>query len=463
MKSVQAMDVREAIEQNQSFLPHLPEDRRIVSVEDAARRALERAELTHFVGAEGAGPALVSHALAAAGAKQVVYVTANAEVAQQAVADLTALGRGLPLTRLPRHPAPSPLLVTAPESTPYAEVHGDRRAAMLRTAAWCEVLQSSGRGSIVVTAAALLRRVPPRQALRDATLRLAADQELDVVKLSQQLSAAGYLRVPVVEDPGSFALRGGIVDIWPGQLAAPVRLEMFGDSIASLKVFDPEDQRTQDAVQSVLVPPARDAIVTPESEARAREVLRNLCDAVNLPSTKTRTLIDDVATGRAFFGSDGFLPAFYELETLFDYLAPDAIFVFDDPSAIVRAFHEELERGLAGEVARRGMPHFPMRALYSSQDDLEDKLKQRSLLALHRTAIAGPASESVLENLANVPELAETLAFSDLSDLARAVHGARSEQGKQGALEPLLERIRAYQEAGLEVVICARTETQAER
>ncbi|HEY0464360.1 MAG TPA: transcription-repair coupling factor [Polyangiaceae bacterium] len=446
-----------------TFLPRLPEDRTIITASEAARLGLSRTGLTPLVGAEGSGPALVSQALAARGSRQIVYVVASHEVAQQAAGDLTALGKGLPLTHLARQPMPPPLVLASSESTPYAEVHSDRRANMLRTASLCELLANPERSPLVVTAGALVRRVPPRQALRDATLVLTVEQELDVVALSKKLTSAGYLRVPVVEDPGSYALRGGIVDLWPGQLPAPIRLEMYGDSLASLKVFDPDDQRTQNAVTRLVAPPARDAIVTPKTDARAREVLRNLCDAVNFPSTKTRSLIDDLATGRAFFGSDGYLPAFFELETLFDYLAPDAIFVIDDPSAVVRAIHEELERGLAGEAARRGTPHFPARALYLSQDELEERLSARSLLALHRTAIAGPPSQSLLENLESAPADAQTLAFSDLSELARAVKGARTEHGKQGALEPLLARVRAYLDAGLEVVICARTETQAER
>src|SRR6187551_1496390 len=449
--------------EGETFLPRLPEDRTIITASEAARLGLSRPGLTPLVGAEGSGPALVSQALAAQGGRQIVYLVASVEVAQQAAGDLSALGKGLPLMHLPRTPMPPPLVLAPSESTPYAEVHGDRRAAMLRTATLCELLANPERSPLVLTAGALVRRVPPRAALRDATLVLTVDQELDVVALSQRLTAAGYLRAPVVEDPGSYALRGGIIDLWPGQLPAPIRIEMYGDLVASLKVFDPEDQRTQNAITRVIAPPARDAIVTPQTEARAREVLRSLCDTVNFPSAKTRSLIDDLATGRAFFGSDGYLPAFYELESIFDYLAPNAVFVIDDPIAVVRAIHEELERGLAGEAARRGSPHFPARALYLSQDELEERLGARSLLALHRTAIAAPASESVLENLESAPPDAQTLAFSDLSDLARAVKSARTEHGKQGALEPLLERVRAYLDAGLEVVICARTETQAER
>ncbi len=449
--------------EDNAFLPRLPDDRKVVTLTEAAGLALEQRGLTPFVGAEGSGPALISHSLAAQSTRQLVHVVATSEVAQQAAGDLRALRRGLPLSHLPRHELSSPLVISPSESTPYAEVHTDRRATMLRTAALCELLTNPERSPLVLTASALVRRVPPRAALRSATVSLKVEQELDVVQLSQQLTSAGYLRVPVVEDPGSYALRGGLIDLWPGQLSAPVRIEMFGDLIASIKRFDPEDQRTQNAVHSVIAPPARDAIVTPATEARARDVLRNLCDTVNFPSTKTRTLIDDLATGRAFFGSDGYLPAFFELETVFDYLRADALFVVEDPSAVVRAIHAELERGLSGEAARRGTPHFPARALYLNQDELEAQLRTRSVLALHRTAIAAPSSESVLENLEGAPPDAPSLALSDLSDLSRAVKNARSEHGKQGALEPLLVRVRAYTDAGLEVVICARTETQAER
>src|SRR6187549_1501182 len=261
-----------------AFLPRLPEDRAIITASEAARLAISARGLTPLVGAEGSGPALVAQALAAQGARQIVYLVANNEVAQQAAGDLAALGKGLPLSHLPRKPLPAPLVLAPSESTPYAEVHTDRRATMLRTAALCELLTNPQRSPLVVTASALVRRVPPRQALRDATLTIAVEQELDVVLLSQRLTSAGYLRAPVVEDPGSYALRGGIIDLWPGQLSAPIRIEMFGDLVASLKVFDPEDQRTQNAVTRVVAPPARDAIVTPATEARARDVLRNLCD-----------------------------------------------------------------------------------------------------------------------------------------------------------------------------------------
>ena len=259
-------------------MPRLPEDRPIVTSADAARHVLGQVALSSFVGAAGSGPALVAHALASQSARQVVYLAASTELAQKAAGDLGALTLGLPLARFSKLDLAPPHLLAAAESTPYAEVHTDRRAAMLRTSTLYELLSNPARSRLVLTAGALVRRVPPRRALRDATIELVVEHELDVALLSRKLTASGYLRVPVVEDPGSYALRGGLLDIWPGQLPAPIRVELYGDLISSLRTFDPDDQRTLALVERVVAPPARDAIVTDESEARARDLLRSLCD-----------------------------------------------------------------------------------------------------------------------------------------------------------------------------------------
>jgi transcription-repair coupling factor (superfamily II helicase) len=74
--------------------------------------------------------------------------------------------------------------------------------------------------------------------------RLVAEDAIDLDRLVARLSDAGYLRAPVVEDPGSFAVRGGILDVWPPQLETPLRAELYGDLVLSLKAFEPDSQRT---------------------------------------------------------------------------------------------------------------------------------------------------------------------------------------------------------------------------
>src|SRR5438105_15865415 len=101
------------------LVPRLPEDRPILTSADAARRLLGQIGACHFVAAAGSGPALLGHALSAQGARQVVYLAASNELAQQAVGDLGALARGLPLTRFPPLTLGPPLLLAPTEATPY--------------------------------------------------------------------------------------------------------------------------------------------------------------------------------------------------------------------------------------------------------------------------------------------------------------------------------------------------------
>src|SRR5262249_7546952 len=156
-------------------------------------------------------------------------------------------------------------------------------------------------------------------------------QEIDREALTARLVASGYVRSPLVEDPGSFAVRGALLDVWPPCAERPARVEFYGDLILSIKTFDPDDQRTGQAgaapieLREVWLTPAREAILTQEKLERAKARARAVCDAVDLPSSKARAIVDDVASGRAFFGAEGFLPAYVDLAPLSSYVPDDAI------------------------------------------------------------------------------------------------------------------------------------------
>lgn len=446
------------------FLSPLPEDRTIVDFDQLARQTLSSRGSSAFVGVEGAGVALAAHRLAHAGAKRVVCVCADAEASQRTASDLAAFARGLGFGKLPAlAPGVEPLTIVSQEATPYAEARADRRLSLLRAAALYQMAAGLPSQLVVVSAGALVRRVPPRRIIKASGIVLEAEAEVDVVALGKQLDLAGYLRVPLVEDPGSFAIRGGIFDVWPSSADAPVRAELYGDLIMALRLFDPEDQRTLDEVKRVIVPPATEAVQEPKSEARAREALRALCDSVDFPTTKARALIDDIASGRTFFGGQGYLPAFYELESLFDYFGPDDVFLVEDPPSVVRALKDELERARAGEAGRRGLPHFSLDKLYVVEEELRELLERHRLVSLHRAGVSGPASSDAIERLEHAPPDAPTLALQDQGELERAIKAVRQQKGKHDALDPLVEAIHEWQEAGLTTLIGARTVTQADR
>src|SRR5439155_13026916 len=134
------------------------------------------------------------------------------------------------------------------------------------------------------------------------------------------LSTLGYARVPLVEDPGSFAVRGGIVDLWTPLAERPVRLEFFGDEIESCRTFEPDGQRTVAPVDEVVLCPAREALFTPEGKAAATEAVREAAERVDRPTSKVREILDAIEGGTPFFGMEALLPGFHRggLGTLFD-------------------------------------------------------------------------------------------------------------------------------------------------
>jgi transcription-repair coupling factor (superfamily II helicase) len=441
----------------------LPSDRRLLRVADAAREALARPGETTLVGAAGSGTALLARALLQAGARHVLYVVADPETAARATEDLRALGS----LALPGGEAsadePPPLFLAGAETSPYAEVHPDRRIAMQRAAALFTLAKGLPFRTIVTTAASLLRRVAPPDAILAAGFELVTDGELDTEAAAKRLTAAGYLRVPVVEDPGSFAVRGGVFDVWPANAEAPVRAELFGDAILSLKNFDPEGQRRMEPVHSAWLPPARETVLAEQPIERARVALRGLCDDASFPSSKARALIDDLVLGRSFFGSEGFLPAFYDLVSLFDYLPPGTAVVVEDPGAVARAFERELEQAAQAEAARAATPHFPLNRLYVSLEEIEHALDRQSWVAAHAVGIASGERSGLIARLESAPMHAPTLAQRDHADLGQALKLARLANAKHATLEPLVERITEWREHGMRVLPVARSTTQAER
>jgi transcription-repair coupling factor (superfamily II helicase) len=216
-------------------------------------------------------------------------------------------------------------------------------------------------------------------------------------------------------------------------------------------------------VGEVILAPVREGVGTEATAARVKEAIHDLCDAHQWPTSKARALFEDVLSGRPFFGSDGFLPAFTGLTSILEYVEPGAPLVLEDPAALVRGIRDELGRAMADEELRLSAPHFPRDAFYFSEPELSERLQERGLLCLHRGGVAGGADAEDLEALESAPHDTPTLDARTHDDLERAGKQARKERGKAGTLEPLVRRIHAWAEAGLVVALSARAETQAER
>jgi transcription-repair coupling factor (superfamily II helicase) len=440
-------------------------DRPRVTLERAAAISLECAadgsRILHFVGAYGSGAALFGRGLLERG-KRLVYVVAGTDAARRTEADLEAMCRGLvPALGAPRELQRVTLI--APETTPFAEVHPDRRLEIERASSLTELARPEAWQVLVLTAAALVRKVAPRELLLDSRVELRFGESVDLTACARQLSELGYLRTPLVEDPATFAVRGGILDVWPAGSDSAFRVEFDGDLVSSIRSLDTETQRAQGDRESLVLSPARQAILHAANVERARTSVRALCDAINLPSSRARSLAEDVSEGRLFLGADAFLPAFIPLVSPLAYVPDDALLVVVEPVDVRKALEQEWQAAHERQARRADTPHFGVNELYLERDVLDTELTRRSIVCLSRTGVAGAATSSSLDALESTPLDAPTLGFEDHSELRRAL-GETNKQAKQKlTLEPLFREIEAWKEAGLEVVISARSSTQADR
>ncbi|MEO5621867.1 MAG: transcription-repair coupling factor [Dokdonella sp.] len=201
--------------------------------------------------------------------------------------------------------------------SPHPDIVSQRVAALYR-------LPSLKRGVLVVPVATLMQRLAPRSYISGSGLVLELKQKLDLATEKRRLEASGYRNVPQVQEPGDFAVRGALLDIFAMGSASPYRIELFDDEVDSIRTFDPETQRSDHKVESVRLLPAREFPLTDESAKAFRNTLRE-----RFPIDPRRCpLYQDIREGVTPAGIEYYLPLFFDhTETLFDYLSKDALFV----------------------------------------------------------------------------------------------------------------------------------------
>src|SRR5690606_3977908 len=137
-----------------------------------------------------------------------------------------------------------------------------------------------------------------------------AGQSVDRDELARRLVDLGYGSVPLVEDPGTFAVRGGILGVWSPVYPSPARVEFFGDEVESLRLFDASTQRTLRPLPQLYLPPARELLFDDASKRRAIAAVRDAADRVNRPTSKVRELLKAIQEAIPALGVEAFLPAF---------------------------------------------------------------------------------------------------------------------------------------------------------
>ena len=266
---------------------------------------------------------------------------------------------------------------------PNAEIVAERMATL---AALANRKAGDNTPLIVLTTVnAVLQLVPPRNFLTASSLRLAPGNMVNMASLVERLEASGYVRSGTVTDPGQYAVRGGILDLFPPG-RDPVRLDFFGDTLESIRAFDPESQRTLARIEAFhLLPMSETAL-----DADVRRSFRARYVELFGPASADDQLYESISAGRQHQGMEHWLPLFHErLETLFDYL-PDAVVTLDplDDDARAKRFeqiadHYEARVQALERKAFGAPPYHPVAAhtMFLDEKDWQNALADRTMIA----------------------------------------------------------------------------------
>ena len=219
---------------------------------------------------------------------------------------------------------------------PYDRVSPNADIATQRMATLAALVHGMPERFILLTTLnAATQAVPERAILREAAFSARVGNRIDETALRQFLVRMGFTQAPTVTEPGDYAIRGGIIDIYPPGDLGPVRLDLFGDVLDGARRFDPATQRTTEKLDVVELAPVSEIILDEAAITRFRQNYRIEFGAAGSDDP----LYEAISAGRKHQGAEHWLALFHErLETLFDYL-PDASVTLDEqiePARIAR-------------------------------------------------------------------------------------------------------------------------------
>ena len=210
---------------------------------------------------------------------------------------------------------------------PYDRMSSNADISAARVATLAALVHQMPRQFVLLTTLnAATQRVPAREVLREAAFTARVNHRIDEQELRKFLVRMGFTQSPTVMEPGDYAIRGGIIDIFPPGASGPVRLDLFGDVLDGARRFDPVSQRTIEKLEVVELAPVSEVILDETAIMRFRQNYRIEFGAAGTDDP----LYEAVSAGRKHQGIEHWLPFFHEkLETLFDYL-PGATISLDD-------------------------------------------------------------------------------------------------------------------------------------
>jgi transcription-repair coupling factor (superfamily II helicase) len=352
-------------------------------------------------------------------------VTSNATDAQRLIEEMAFFAPELRCCMFPDWE-------TLPYDTfsPHQDLISERLATLWR-------ISQGDADVVIVPATTALYRLAPPGFLAAYTFHFRVKQKLEEAKLKAQLTLAGYSHVTQVVSPGEYAVRGGLIDLFPMGSLVPYRVDLFDDEIDSIRTFDPDSQRSLYPVPEVRLLPGREFPMDDDARARFRSRWREMLEG---DPTRSR-IYKDMGNGVATAGIEYYLPLFFErTATVFDYLGAQATVVLHgDLEPALQRFGQDTKdrfRLAQGDPER---PILPPEALFLSTEQFYSRSNEHAQLALRAVipdSIRDPsppegASPARPDGLRVEPAMtgSEYVEFESLGDLS-VIRGAEEPLAK---------------------------------
>lgn len=334
---------------------------------------------------------------------------------------------------------------------PYDRVSPHPTAVATRMATLSRLVQPSTRPTVVLTTVnAVLQRVPERPFVEHGSLSATRGSVVPMADLIHWLEDNGFNRSTTVREPGEYAVRGGILDLFAAGSDEPVRLDYFGDTLESIRAFDPDSQRSTTARERIDLVPVSEMALTPETIARFRQNYVAQFGAAD----RSDLLYLSISEGRRYVGMEHWLPLFAEgLGTLFDYVgdAPVLIDHLADDAVTERldqiADHYGARRTALDSGTAAGVPYKPLPPdrLYLTAEELAGLLGARPVARL--SPFAAPDSRSVI----------------DMGGRQGRTFAAERSAGDLNVFDAVIGHIAAVQRAGKRAIVACWSDGSRDR
>ncbi|MEP2705422.1 MAG: transcription-repair coupling factor [Roseibium sp.] len=306
---------------------------------------------------------------------------------------------------------------------------------------------------LMTTLNAAVQRIPERSFMTDQTFSMAPGNQVNMAAISNWMEMNGFSRTPTVRETGEYAVRGGIVDLYAPGEEEPVRLDFFGDTLESIRSFNPETQRTSKQLKRLDLVPMSEVVLSEEAISRFRRSYLASFGA----ASRDDVLYQSISDGRRYAGMEHWLPLFHErLETLFDYIG-DAPVVLDTNT--IDAARERLEQVSEHYTARQDahelgisagtVPYMPIEpaGLYFAQEEWTSALADQASATLDAFTPPPGSGKTVIE----------------LDGKQGRSFAAERTAGDVNIFDALTTHVRELQKAGKKTVIACWSDGSRDR